>query len=205
MGWIRRHLTYANAMATVAVFIALGGGAYAAFHVPKNSVRSKSIANGAIKGKDLKKSAITGKTIKNKSVKDADIQDLETSDGLVRMEPGDSTPLLSRGPFTLTASCRVEPQTDGSEETISEVVADSSVPDGMFTSENGGSGPIPPQRSIANAGNYGQDPDMGSQTFVLATPDGTTVTGFAAAGVNSLGSTCYALATGLGGTGLPAG
>jgi hypothetical protein len=30
MNRIRRHLTYANVMATVAVFILLGGGAYAA-------------------------------------------------------------------------------------------------------------------------------------------------------------------------------
>jgi hypothetical protein len=35
---IRRHLTFANAMASIAVFIALGGGAYAAVQVNgKNS------------------------------------------------------------------------------------------------------------------------------------------------------------------------
>jgi hypothetical protein len=50
---MRRHLTYANVMATLAVFLVLGGGAYAAFHLPKNSVRSRNIVNGQVKNKDL--------------------------------------------------------------------------------------------------------------------------------------------------------
>ena len=35
---IRNRLTYANVMATVALFIALGGVSYAAVKLPKNSV-----------------------------------------------------------------------------------------------------------------------------------------------------------------------
>ena len=50
---IRSKLTYANVMATLAVFLVLGGGAYAAFHLPKNSVRSRNIVNGQVKTKDL--------------------------------------------------------------------------------------------------------------------------------------------------------
>ncbi len=44
---IASRLTYANVMATAALFIALGGGAYAAFKVPKNSVGTKQLKNGA--------------------------------------------------------------------------------------------------------------------------------------------------------------
>jgi hypothetical protein len=40
-------------MATIAVFLVLGGGAYAAFHLPRNSVRSKNIVNGQVKKPDL--------------------------------------------------------------------------------------------------------------------------------------------------------
>jgi hypothetical protein len=40
---IRPRLTYANVMATLAFSLAIGGGAYAAFHLPKNSVKSKNI------------------------------------------------------------------------------------------------------------------------------------------------------------------
>ena len=49
---IRSRLTYANVMATIAVFIALGAGAYAAGLAP-NSVKSKNIANDAVKAKHI--------------------------------------------------------------------------------------------------------------------------------------------------------
>jgi hypothetical protein len=54
---IRSHLTYANVMVTLLAFVVLGGGAYAAFHLPKNSVRSKNIVNGQVKAPDLAKPA----------------------------------------------------------------------------------------------------------------------------------------------------
>ena len=40
-------------MATIALFIALGGASYAAFHLPRNSVRSKNIVNHKVKPVDL--------------------------------------------------------------------------------------------------------------------------------------------------------
>jgi hypothetical protein len=55
---LRSHLTYANVMATLAVFLVLGGGAYAAFQLPKNSVRSKNVINGQVNGKDVKESSL---------------------------------------------------------------------------------------------------------------------------------------------------
>jgi hypothetical protein len=64
MGLVRRHLTYANVMATIAVFVVLGGGAYAAFHLPKNSVRSKNIAKGQVKKSDLAGGAVTAGKLK---------------------------------------------------------------------------------------------------------------------------------------------
>jgi hypothetical protein len=56
------HLTYANVMATIAVFGVLGGGAYAA-SVAKNSVTSKSVKNGSIKGVDVLDDGLTGDDI----------------------------------------------------------------------------------------------------------------------------------------------
>lgn len=50
-----RHLSYANAMATIAVFIALGGGAYAVTTLPKNSVTTIQVKNGSLLAKDFKK------------------------------------------------------------------------------------------------------------------------------------------------------
>lgn len=42
-------------VATLALFLVLGGASYAAFHLPKNSVRSKNIVNHKVKPVDLAK------------------------------------------------------------------------------------------------------------------------------------------------------
>jgi hypothetical protein len=39
---VRKQLSYANVMSSIAVFVVLGGGAYAAATLPKNSVGSRS-------------------------------------------------------------------------------------------------------------------------------------------------------------------
>lgn len=57
MKQISSRLTYANVMATIAVFLALGGVGYAATQLPKNSVGSAQVKQGAIKLGDLSKSA----------------------------------------------------------------------------------------------------------------------------------------------------
>jgi hypothetical protein len=62
---VRKHITYANVVSTLCLFIVLGGGAFAATKLPKNSVTSNQIKNGAIKGSDIAKSAITGANVKN--------------------------------------------------------------------------------------------------------------------------------------------
>jgi hypothetical protein len=65
---IRARLTYANLMATVAVFIALGGGAYAAVAIPANSVGSKQLKNNSVTVKKLKNGAITKTKIAPNSI-----------------------------------------------------------------------------------------------------------------------------------------
>ncbi len=60
---LRGKLSYANVMATIAVFVALGGGAYAAAQLQKNSVGTAQ----------LKKSAVTGVKVKDGSLSAADI------------------------------------------------------------------------------------------------------------------------------------
>jgi hypothetical protein len=49
---------YANITATLALIISLGGVSYAAVQIPKNSVGSKQIKNGAIQAKDVKPGVI---------------------------------------------------------------------------------------------------------------------------------------------------
>jgi hypothetical protein len=71
---IRKHLSYANVMATIAMVLALGGAtALAAGHLKKNTVTSKSIKNGAVKTADLKGSAVTGAKIADGAVGIGDV------------------------------------------------------------------------------------------------------------------------------------
>jgi hypothetical protein len=56
-------LTYANVMATVAVFVALGGSSYAAIKVTGRNVKDSSLT-----GKDVKNSSLTTSDVKNASL-----------------------------------------------------------------------------------------------------------------------------------------
>jgi hypothetical protein len=58
--WLHSRLTYANVMATIAVFIALGGSSYAAL-----TVTGKNVKNSSLTGKDLKNNSVTGSDVKN--------------------------------------------------------------------------------------------------------------------------------------------
>jgi|tagenome__1003787_1003787.scaffolds.fasta_scaffold20453909_1 hypothetical protein len=65
----RIHLTYANVVSTVCLFIVLGGSAYAA-----HTIGSKQIQDGSIQGKDIKNNSIDGRDVKNKSLSTADFK-----------------------------------------------------------------------------------------------------------------------------------
>jgi hypothetical protein len=56
---LRRRLSYANIMATLAVFIALGGSSYAVF-----SVTGRDVKDGSLTFRDLKRNTLGGSRIK---------------------------------------------------------------------------------------------------------------------------------------------
>ncbi|MGA8744754.1 MAG: hypothetical protein WB507_02695 [Solirubrobacterales bacterium] len=65
---IRKHLSYANVMATFAVFIAMGGGALAALRIPANSVGTRQLKRAAVTGIKVKDGSLTGADLKPGSV-----------------------------------------------------------------------------------------------------------------------------------------
>lgn len=70
MKQIRKRLTYANVMSSIAVFLVLGGAtAYAAKKIGSNEIKGNSITTGKIK-----KEAVTTSKIKNNSISTAKIQ-----------------------------------------------------------------------------------------------------------------------------------
>src|SRR5690349_13191485 len=71
--WARKHLTYANVGVTLCLFVLLGGGAYAATKLGKNSVGSKQIKDGGVKTRDLGRSAVTGAKIADGAVGASDL------------------------------------------------------------------------------------------------------------------------------------
>ena len=60
---LRCRLTYANVMATIAVFVALGGSSYAAI-----TITGKNVKDSSLTGKDIKNSSLTTSDVKNRSL-----------------------------------------------------------------------------------------------------------------------------------------
>jgi hypothetical protein len=137
---IRKRLTYANVMSSIAVFLILGGAsAFAASQLGKNSVGTKQLKKNAVTAAKIKKNAVTNAKIKNNAVTGAKVQDgsLTGADinlGTVGTVPsaanantvgGNSvvlinfqgspvtgpTQILNLNGFTLTASCNAGDET----------------------------------------------------------------------------------------------
>jgi hypothetical protein len=65
---LRPRATYANVTATLALFVALGGGAYAATALPANSVGSAQLKKNAVVTAKIKNDAVTGKDIRESTL-----------------------------------------------------------------------------------------------------------------------------------------
>ena len=68
MRFIRGKLTFANVVALLALFIALGGSAYA-IHLGKNAVKTKNIKDGAVTEAKLANAAVTASKLAAGAVK----------------------------------------------------------------------------------------------------------------------------------------
>jgi len=102
MKLIRKNLTYANVMSTIAVFLVLGGGAaLAATQLAKNSVGAKQlkknavttakVKNGAINGAKVADGSLTGADVADGSIGTNDLADLAVSAGKLAADSVDSS------------------------------------------------------------------------------------------------------------------
>ncbi len=76
MKQLRKRLTYANVMSSIAVFLVLGGAtAFAATQLAKNSVGTKQLKSNAVTTAKIKKEAVSRAKIKNSAVDAAKLAD----------------------------------------------------------------------------------------------------------------------------------
>jgi hypothetical protein len=101
-----KHLGYSNVIASLALFVALGGASYAAVTLPANSVGTKQLAKKAVSGSKIKRNAITSPKVQDGSLLAADFKAGELKAGSQgpigpagpKGDPGERGPAGERGP-----------------------------------------------------------------------------------------------------------
>jgi hypothetical protein len=215
---IRKRLTYANVMSSIAVFLILGGAsAYAAKKIGSNEIKGNSITTGKIKknavtGSKIKKSSITTAKIKNGAVtgpkvnlatlgtvpsaaNSATTDVIKASKGSVAK--GQQATAFEYGPFKIVVKC----DTYNVTELRARAYIESSTPGSMFTSWEDGSmdlGPTTPEedRELQSPG-WGNSNgpyyyDSASDVGVSATAaGGQSFTAFVGLASNETTNTCW--------------
>src|SRR3954465_10867814 len=59
------RLSYANVVATLALFVALGGTGYAAYSLPRNSVGARELRRGSVGRSELKNGAVESSSVRD--------------------------------------------------------------------------------------------------------------------------------------------
>lgn len=216
-------------MATIAVFLGLGGGAYAALTLPKNSVGPRQIAKNAVRSGEVKNNALTGKDVLERRLGvvpsaltaqralNADLLGGSGPDAFARSdrvvtaratarwdasntETGQTVPVLNKGPFSITLNCKYAANTAGT------VSLTTTAPNSSYTSSGAGNilGPSSPAQTLASATVPAADPNSDSATagspFSLYSPsDGTYLAGHVAVFATDTGQECRALLSGISG------
>jgi hypothetical protein len=72
---LRKHLTYSNVVATLCLFLLLGGATAIAAGLAKNSVGSKQLKKNAVTAAKIKKNAVTTSKIKGDAVTGAKVNE----------------------------------------------------------------------------------------------------------------------------------
>jgi hypothetical protein len=201
-----RRPSPALVIAVIALFVALGGGAYAALRVGSkqivnNSVRSKDVRNRGLTGRDLKFDSLAGRQIDEPKLgrvpRAANAQSLEGRRRFnvapFTLANGQAREVMREGPFELTARCRIGVATIDGTRDVAEVLIASGAANAAFDAAGSGAlGPGTPDedRVFVNAVAFPGEVVIDSLQDALAlAPDGTEeiVDASLYAGVNVLG------------------
>jgi hypothetical protein len=105
---LRSRLTYANLISSVALFVALGGGAYA-ISVPRNSVGSKALRAGAVTAPKVKNHSLTAREFKRgqlPALRGARASDLDPAPAPGQVIASTDVRIASRGKVWVLATVR---------------------------------------------------------------------------------------------------
>jgi len=201
---IRKRLTYANVMSSIAVFLVLGGAtALAAVQLGKNSVGTKQLKKNAVTTAKIKKNAVTTAKIKSgavtgdkvnlgtlgtvpsaQSAENANSVDGQSAHKLRTIIPeGQSATVAVVSGFTITGTCNA----DDADVTITppsgpgSILLAGGVPVGAAadTTTRAWAGNNPGQTTPIQVDNLsaGGDASYGSSPVDLTTTDGAVVSG----------------------------
>ena len=148
-------------VALVALFLALGGGAYGALriasrHIANNTVRTQDVRNNGLRGKDVRNrslgradiafDSLTGNQIDEPTLervpRAADAQSLQgrrrANIPPFTLTGGEAREVLREGPFVLTARCRIGLGTPTGPIDLAEVVIATSANNAAFDAADSG-------------------------------------------------------------------
>jgi hypothetical protein len=171
---LRKRLTYANVMSSIAVFFVLGGGAaYAAKKIGSNQLKANSVTTAKIK-----KNAVTGAKVKESTLgtvpNSAATDVIKTSKGTVA--GGQQATVFEHGPIKLIVKCEPREVT----KLAAHAYIESSSAGTVFTSWQDGSkelGPSTPEdeRELNNV-NWGGVSSSGPYNYDSASDVGVSAT-----------------------------
>jgi hypothetical protein len=148
-------------VALLALFVALGGGAYAALRVGTrqivdNSVRGKDVRDNSLRGKDVKQRTLGAADVRFDSLTGSQIDeptldrvpravDAQSLAGTRRvavapftLTSGQAREVLREGPFLLTARCRIGVETTAGQRDMAEVIIATSANNAAFDAADSG-------------------------------------------------------------------
>ncbi len=209
MKQIRKRLTYANVMSSIAVFLVLGGAtAFAASQLGKNTVGSKQLKKNAVTAAKIKANAVTTAKIKKSAVTTAKIKDGAVSGAKVNLATlgtvpnsatteevkgskgillvGQQATIFEHGPLKLLVSCEVYEATKITARTYIESSADGTT----FVSWKDSSKAIGPATPLAER--EVTDPNWADSNGLIAAEAGAPVSATAAGGSSFAGTVSVA-------------
>ena len=113
---VRGRVTFANTIAVVALFVALGGSSYAALtvgtkQIANNSVRSEDLRNNDVHGRDIAKGTIRGTDVRDNDLQGRDLrantlsgQDIKESSLAMVPSAADAQALAGKPPSAFLGS-----------------------------------------------------------------------------------------------------